>query len=242
MTTRSPVTAAKPRRSAAPLPAFSWRNSLKPSSFSMRSRISPVPSFEPSSTTMSSMRIRTARTRRMISSTVVRSLYTGITTDRSGFGGRLRSRRLRFMELETVTQASTVGNVTDAFSQVKRLAVFAPNWLGDAVMSLPALADVRRALPAARIEIIARRPVAPLFSLVPGVDDVVLLPAAGRERREGLDAIGRRQFDAAILLPNSFQAAWAAWRAGIPERWGYRTDWRRLLLTRTVALPAPLHQ
>src|SRR5262249_16840161 len=60
--------------------------------------------------------------------------------------------------------------------------------------------------------------------------------------REGPDAIGRRQFDAAILLPNSFQAAWAAWRAGIPERWGYRTDWRRLLLTRTVALPAPLHQ
>jgi heptosyltransferase-2 len=46
----------------------------------------------------------------------------------------------------------------------------------------------------------------------------------------------------AILLPNSFQSALAAWRAGIAERWGYRTDWRRALLTRAIEAPTGLHQ
>ena len=84
----SPVTAAKPRRSAAPLPPLrGWRSRMKPSSFCSRSRIAGVPSVDTSSTTISSMRILTARTRRMISSTVSCSLYTGITTESSGSAG-----------------------------------------------------------------------------------------------------------------------------------------------------------
>ena len=56
------------------------------------------------------------------------------------------------------------------------------------------------------------------------------------------NSIGR-EVDAAILLPNSFRAAVAAARAGIPERWGYRTDWRAMLLTRAIdRAPAGLHQ
>jgi heptosyltransferase-2 len=49
-------------------------------------------------------------------------------------------------------------------------------------------------------------------------------------------------FDTAILFPNSFSAALGVWRAGIPERWGYRTEWRRPLLTRAVEPPAGVHQ
>src|SRR4029079_12809410 len=57
----------------------------------------------------------------------------------------------------------------------------------------------------------------------------------GAELREG-------RFDTAILLPNSFFSALSVYRAGIPERWGYRADWRGALLTRAVARPSGVHQ
>jgi len=125
-----------------------------------------------------------------------------------------------------------------------RFVVFAPNWLGDAVMALPAIADVRRAAPDASLTIAARQGVAPLFSLVPGIDDVMVLGKRGREsflwRAREKDS--RPLFDAAILLPNSFHAALTAWRASIHERWGYRTDFRRPLLTRAIDPPVGVHQ
>jgi heptosyltransferase II len=118
---------------------------------------------------------------------------------------------------------------------VKRLVVVAPNWLGDAVMALPAIADVRRGQPAASIVVAARPSVAPLFTLVGDVDEVVNLPKNGSYPLDGCDA--------ALLLPNSFHSALMVARAGVPERWGYRTDWRAWLLTRAVPrAPAGLHQ
>ena len=99
-----------------------------------------------------------------------------------------------------------------------RLVVFAPNWLGDTVMALPAIAAVRRALPDASLVIAARAAIAPLFSMVPGIDDVVVLKT-GRTPFSSLGQKGVRPlFETAILLPNSFQVALTAWRAGIAER------------------------
>jgi len=125
-----------------------------------------------------------------------------------------------------------------------RLVVFAPNWLGDAVMALPAIADVRRAAPDASLTIAARQGVAPLFSLVPGIDDVLVLGKRGRESFSwtARENDSRPLFDTAILLPNSFHAALTAWRAKVHERWGYRTDWRRPLLTRAIDPPVGMHQ
>src|ERR1700704_2610274 len=97
---------------------------------------------------------------------------------------------------------------------VARVVVFAPNWLGDAVMALPAIADIRRALPDASLTIAARPTVTPLFAMVPGIDAMLALDTASAPM----------PFDTAILLPNSFHAALRTWRAGISERWGYRTD------------------
>ena len=112
--------------------------------------------------------------------------------------------------------------------------IVAPSWLGDGVMALPAIADVRKGRPGAPIAIAARASVAPLFSLVSGVD-VVTLPLSGPAPLAG--------FDTAILLPNSFHSAMSAARAGVRERWGYRADWRGLLLTRAIDRPAAgLHQ
>ena len=112
------------------------------------------------------------------------------------------------------------------FENVPHLLIFAPNWLGDAVMALPAMADVRRAMPAATIDVLARPAIAPLFRMAGGIRDVV----TGAVPRD-------RQYGAALLLTNSFQTALAAWRAGVPKRWGYRTDWRGGLLTRAVLPP-----
>lgn len=118
---------------------------------------------------------------------------------------------------------------------MKRLVVIAPNWLGDAVMALPALADVRRGQPDASIAVAARPSVAPLFALVRDVDEVIALEHDGPQSLAGGDV--------ALLLPNSFHSALMVARAGVRERWGYRTDWRGLLLTRAVPrVPSGVHQ
>jgi len=113
--------------------------------------------------------------------------------------------------------------------------IVAPNWLGDAVMALPAIADVSTAGSRASIAVAARASVAPLFSLVPGIAEVVTLPKGS--------SWPLAAFDGAILLPNSFHSAMAVARAGVRERWGYRTDWRGVLLTRAIDRPrTPVHQ
>jgi len=121
---------------------------------------------------------------------------------------------------------------------MQRLVILAPNWLGDAIMSLPAIADVRRGLRDARITVAARGPVAPLFELV-GVDEVLVL---GPRWTDEARTLRTGQFEAALLLPNSIRSALVTVRAAIPERWGYSTDLRRPLLTRTVARARGLHQ
>ena len=133
---------------------------------------------------------------------------------------------------------------------MNHVIIFAPNWLGDAVMALPAIADVRRASPDAAIAVAARRSVAPFFEMVPEVDEVITIEGGARPLlfrlrgdREARGHTPNPRFDTAILLPNSFRAALIALRAGIPERWGYRSDFRGPLLTRAVdRAPAGTHQ
>ena len=131
---------------------------------------------------------------------------------------------------------------------VDRIVVFSPNWLGDAVMALPALADVRRHFAASRLLVAARRSVAPLFTMVPAVDEVLTLPGRGGLAavgtwRDDVAAVAAGGFDLALLFPNSFASALVASRAGIAQRWGLATDARRRLLTRWAAKPpGGLHQ
>jgi lipopolysaccharide heptosyltransferase II len=125
------------------------------------------------------------------------------------------------------------------------LVILAPNWLGDAVMALPAIADVRRAAPGATIVVAARPAIAPLFDLVPEVNGTIVLDRQARGvsawRSLGSE-LATRRFDTALLLPNSVHAALIVSRAGIPERWGYRTNWRGTLLTRAVPTVFRVHQ
>lgn len=114
-----------------------------------------------------------------------------------------------------------------------RILVRAPNWIGDVVLSLPALRDLRRQnSPDARIEVLARPWVAELYGAVPEVDAVRRTSTF----RADVDAL-RGAFDVAVLFPNSFGTALQVFRAGIPERWGYGTEARGALLTRAPRVP-----
>jgi len=124
----------------------------------------------------------------------------------------------------------------------RRLLVLAPNWLGDAVMALPAIADVRRAFPAAHLAVAARTSVAAVFDLVPGVNEVITLEWTGKTGaraafRADVTRLKAAACDTALLLPNSFASAWLVWRARVGRRWGYARDWRSWLLTSAVAAP-----
>ena len=114
-----------------------------------------------------------------------------------------------------------------------RVVLLVPNWLGDIVMALPAIRDVRRHFAGAHLTAAVRPTVAKLFRTVPGIDEVFILA----NRKNDVARLRSGQFDVAIIFPNSFRSAWIAWRAGIPERWGYRSDFRRLLLTKSVRRP-----
>ena len=116
-----------------------------------------------------------------------------------------------------------------------RVVVRAPNWLGDIVMALPAIAAVRAAHPGAHLAVAAPAAFADVCAAIPGVDGVVPLRGSGIRAIGGhAEALKAGAFDLAILLTNSFATALAASRAGIAERWGYRRDLRGRLLTRAV--------
>ncbi len=117
----------------------------------------------------------------------------------------------------------------------------ATNWLGDAVMSLPAIRAVRGVFAHAHLAVLARPWVADLYARERAIDRVIPYPAPKGfgERRAFAAKLRAEEFDTAILLQNAFDAALLAWLAGIPERIGYRRDGRGVLLTRAIALPEP---
>jgi heptosyltransferase-2 len=120
-----------------------------------------------------------------------------------------------------------------------RLLIRAPNWLGDAVMAVPAMAAVRAAFPDTHLVVATIASVAPLFEEdTPAAPDEVIAIA---NRKEESAALARGEFDAALLLPNSFGAAWTVRRAGIPDRWGYSASLRGWLLTRAIERPSAPH-
>ena len=132
--------------------------------------------------------------------------------------------------------------MTESFDagSIARVLIRAPNWLGDAVMALPAMAAVRRTFPRSTLAVAAPAGVAPMFQEMTGAaQDELLTVEPGTEKA----AVSAGRFDLAILLPNSFRSAWVARRAGVPHRWGLASSARGWLLTRSVR-PAnrPRHQ
>ena len=129
-----------------------------------------------------------------------------------------------------------------AIEQARKILVRVPNWVGDAVMSFPALEAVRARFPQAELAVLARPHVADLYVRRPDVNHVIVFEQKGTHGGFGglLRLAGElrpERFDLAVLFQNAFQAALIAFLAGIPQRLGYSRDARRLLLTHPIAVP-----
>jgi heptosyltransferase-2 len=129
-------------------------------------------------------------------------------------------------------------------ASVSRVMIRATNWVGDAVMSEPALSAVREAFPGAELTWLARPAIADLFRGHPAIDHTMIYEHRGRHA--GLSGkwtlasdLRRHAFDLAILFQNAFEAAALAMLAGVPRRYGYATDGRRFLLTHSIGVPEP---
>ena len=124
--------------------------------------------------------------------------------------------------------------------RIRKILVREVNWVGDAVLTLPALAALDRRFPLAEIAVLAKPWVAGLFAGQAAVDRIVEYRAEGSHR--GLPGrwalareLRRERFDLVLLFPNSLDAAIVPWLARVPRRVGYGTDGRGPLLTQGVA-------
>jgi heptosyltransferase-2 len=123
-----------------------------------------------------------------------------------------------------------------------KIMVRATNWVGDAILALPALRAVRAKFSDASISIVARPYVADIYREQDICDELIPYDPTGQHKgwrgRERLATeLRSHKFDVALLLQNAFDAAWLAWRAQIPERIGYARDARSLLLTKAIPVP-----
>jgi heptosyltransferase II len=122
------------------------------------------------------------------------------------------------------------------------ILIRATNWIGDAIMSLPALRAVRERFPDADITVCARPWVSALYEGERSIDHVIALEGAPGARdwaakRKLVRRLRRGQFDLAILFPNSFESAAVVRLAGVKRIVGYARDGRSLLLTDAITVP-----
>jgi heptosyltransferase-2 len=125
-----------------------------------------------------------------------------------------------------------------------KILVRATNWIGDAVMSLPALAAIRANFPTAEIAVLARPWVADIYARQTAIDRVIPYRVARGAGDLGAKwdlakQLRNEAFDCAILLQNAFEAALLVRLAGIPRRIGYDRDGRGWLLTDPILVPKP---
>jgi lipopolysaccharide heptosyltransferase II len=117
-----------------------------------------------------------------------------------------------------------------------RILIRSSNWLGDAVMSVPAVRAIKNGRPDAQITIAVPAKIAPMWKLVPEVDAIISLPNGSLLGSVSL--LKRRPvFDVAILFPNSLRVALESWLSGIPRRIGYQGHRRRWLLNQIMREP-----
>jgi heptosyltransferase II len=124
--------------------------------------------------------------------------------------------------------------------RIGRVVVRGANWVGDAAMTVPALRELRRVLPCARITLATRPPAESLFAGAGFVDEVIAVSdSKAAARSVWADARGwrARRFDLAVLFPNSFAPALSSALARVPFRVGYATQGRSALLTHPLPLP-----
>jgi len=114
-----------------------------------------------------------------------------------------------------------------------RILIRASNWLGDSIMSIPAVRAIKRGRPDAHVTIVAPAKMAPVWKLISEVDEFISI--SSKSLLATVRTIrGQRQFDVAVLFPNSLRVALEARCSDIPRRVGYHGHWRAWLLNQIV--------
>jgi heptosyltransferase-2 len=126
------------------------------------------------------------------------------------------------------------GHPQSSILHPRRVLVRGTNWLGDAVMTTPALMRLREKFPDAHITLLTPEKLRDLWLAHPAVNEIISI-APG----ENVFSVGRKlragNFDLALVLPNSPRSALEVWLAGIPQRVGQARPWRNWFLTQSVA-------
>ena len=121
---------------------------------------------------------------------------------------------------------------------IERIVVRGTNWVGDAVMTIPALRQLRQLFPNAHITLATRAWAQGLFADADFLDELQVHEGSGlRSVVKQVRQWRKRNFDLAVLLPNSLETALVASLARVPLRIGYATDGRQALLTHPLTLP-----
>lgn len=126
-----------------------------------------------------------------------------------------------------------------------RILIRAANWVGDAIMTTPVIRGLRKNYPKARISILAKPWVIPVYENNPYLDEIIAYENQGRHKK-GMGTLRLSKdlrtygFDLAVLMQNAFEAALLSFLAGIPERLGYDTDARTWLLNPSIKLDPEL--
>ncbi|MCI5211528.1 MAG: glycosyltransferase family 9 protein, partial [Candidatus Electrothrix sp. ATG2] len=122
---------------------------------------------------------------------------------------------------------------------VRNILIRSTNWIGDAIMTTPAVRSIRHNFPEAKITLLALPWVADVFQACPHIDQIFIYDKQGKH--QGLrgklrlaNELRQENYDLTILLQNAFEAALITFLARIPVRGGYTTDGRGLLLTHRV--------
>ncbi len=125
----------------------------------------------------------------------------------------------------------------------QNILVRMPNWIGDLIMATPVLTDLRKAFPHASITAMCRRPLCDLLKEDGAIDELFCFtrPTNDFLRRDDLRNIIAKieagQYDAGVLLTNSFSSAWWFWQGRVKRRIGYAAHFRRWLLTDPIPFP-----
>ncbi len=131
----------------------------------------------------------------------------------------------------------------ESVSRPEHLLIVGVNWIGDAVMSMPAIQAWRRAHPEAHLTVLVKKPLVPLWRMHAAPDAVNTYGDARSDLREAVRTIRRELPQRAVIFPNSFRSALPPFLARVPQRIARRGQWRRALLTDVLPpLESPVHQ
>ena len=123
------------------------------------------------------------------------------------------------------------------------ILIIAPNWIGDAVMTQPLLAALKKQYPKSNIDVLASTWVAPIYRACSEVNQVIEAKFEHKQlqwdlRKKLANELAAKKYQACFVLPNSLKSALIPWLANIPFRVGYRGEWRFGLINLSLDNPS----